>query len=105
MTLSGLKSSGKLPLVCLFLGLQAGDILTTAISFRRGAVEANLLPGWILERWGEAGMYCFKAFLVLFVLYAVLRLQTRFPRIWLSLRIINVVMVLVLLVNMTSIFL
>lgn len=104
MTLSALKASGKLRLVVLFLMLQAGDITTTAIGFRRGAVEASLLPAWILRHWGELGMYCFKVLLVLAVLYAIMRLHNRFPRIWLSLRIVNVVMVFVLLINMTSIF-
>ena len=105
MTISALRASGKLPLVVLFLLLQVGDITTTALSFRRGAVEANLLPAWILRHWGELGMYLFKVVLVLMVLCAVLHLQSRFPRIWLALRVVNVVMVFVLIINLTSIFL
>jgi hypothetical protein len=105
MSIRALRASGKLTLVVVFLLLQFGDIVTTAISFRRGAVEANALPGWLLGNWGESGMYTTKALVVLAALYAILRLQHRFPRIWLSLRIINVVMVLVLLINATSIFL
>lgn len=105
MSIQALRASGKLSLVIVFLTLQFGDIVTTAISFRRGAVEANALPGWLLHTWGEWGMYAFKALLVLAVLYVIIRLQYRFPRIWLSLRIINVIMVFVLLINATSIFL
>ncbi|MHB1131745.1 MAG: DUF5658 family protein [Chloroflexota bacterium] len=88
-----------------FLAIQSADIITTAISLRRGAMEANLLPGWILSHFGEFGMYSFKALVACFVLFTVVRLSGRFRRLWVALRIVNIVMIPVLLINLTSILL
>lgn len=96
-------TADKALIVGLYLFLQALDILSTFFGLRRGAYEANLLPGWLLQNYGEASMYLFKVLLVLGVLFAVVRLQRAFPHVWVALRLVNVMMLMVLMVNLMAI--
>ncbi|MDA8219169.1 MAG: DUF5658 family protein [Dehalococcoidales bacterium] len=93
----------RLSIMGLFVLLQSLDILTTYLGLRNGAREINVLPSWLLGNAGEMVMYAFKACLVLLVLTLVLSLEYRFPRIWLALRIVNVLMIFVLGLNLLAI--
>ncbi|MHB9091695.1 MAG: DUF5658 family protein [Chloroflexota bacterium] len=98
-----LRAADKALVIALYLVLQGLDVLTTFVGLRRGAYEANLLPGWLIQHYGEASMYLFKVLLVLGVLFVVVCLQRPFPRVWLAVRVVNVMMVLVLAVNLMTI--
>ena len=98
-----LRPTEKALIVGLYLLLQALDIFSTYLGLRRGAYEANLLPGWLLQHFGEIAMYMFKGILVVGVLFVVVRLQRHFPHVWLAVRLVNVMMVFVLLANLIAI--
>ena len=94
------RLADKLYVVGLYLVLQSLDAFTTYVGLRRGAEEANLLPRWLLEHYGELGMFAFKVALVLGILLLVVKLQRRFPVVWLAVRVINVLMLVVIAINL-----
>ena len=92
----------RLYIAALFLVLQGLDILTTYAGLRNGAVEVNPVAAWLMATHGEAAVYALKAAIVLGVLGVVLLAQGRYRRVWLSLRLSNVLYVAVVAINATA---
>ena len=90
-------------IVGLFLVLQGLDILITYAGLRNGAVEVNPFAVRVMAEQGEFLMYGLKAAIVFGVLGVVLATSRRLPRVWLSLRVANVLYVLVVAINATAV--
>jgi uncharacterized membrane protein len=75
---------------------------TTWVGLEQGYQEANLLPAYLLDLGGMELMFLFKVMVVLLVIAMVLRLGTRYPRLWHGVRISNVLVGLVVLSNIVQ---
>jgi hypothetical protein len=65
------------------------DIITTDFGLKNGLVEANPLPNLILQNSSDLALFGSKLLLALLWLLAVVLLARRRERIWLALRIGN----------------
>ncbi len=69
--------------------LTLGDIVSTEIAIRSGLREANPLPAWVMATFGRAEMYALRTGLTILVFLAVSHLIKRYPRVWISIPIVN----------------
>lgn len=87
------------PALRVFAGVQLADMGTTWVGLEQGYQEVNLLPAYLLSTGGMELMYLVKVALVLLVIFMVLSLSPRYPRLWHGVRISNVLVGLVVLSN------
>jgi uncharacterized membrane protein len=90
------------PALRMFAGVQLADMGTTWVGLEQGYQEANLLPAYLLDVGGMELMYLVKVTIVLLVIFMVLRLSPRYPRLWHGVRISNVLVGLVVVSNIVQ---
>lgn len=83
----------------IYLLLQTLDVATTMVALRLGATEGNPVARYILETYGEPVLLVWKAAVVVGVLLVVLALQRRYAGLWFALRVVNVFMAVVVMLN------
>jgi uncharacterized membrane protein len=88
-----------------FAGINLADIATTHAGLERGFSESNVLPAYLLSVGGPELMYLFKVAVVLLVIFMVLKLSPRYPRLWHGIRISNVLVGLVVVANFAQLVL
>ncbi len=73
----------------IYFLLTLGDIVSTEIAIRSGLREANPLPAWVMATFGRAEMYTLRLGLTALVFLAVSYLIRRYPKVWISIPILN----------------
>ncbi len=90
---------------CLSLMLAIADIVSTELGLRAGMIEANALPSYILRTYGKLPMYSLRFAVGIFVLVTVMKLSTRFPKVWKSVSISNWLFAIIVSTNLLQLLL
>lgn len=84
--------------------LQLGDVISTHVGLHAGLQEVNPLASRLFSTAGVGSTYGLKLALITVFLLLICLLEPRFPRIWRAVRITNVIMLLVVLLNSVQLF-
>ncbi len=88
--------------LAVFLLLQSLDVATTFIGLRAGLYEANALAAWLGLKLGTWALYGWKGFAVSLFLLLLLLLQTRYPQVWLAVRLSAAVLLVAVSFNVLN---
>ncbi|HBY97404.1 MAG: DUF5658 family protein [Ardenticatenaceae bacterium] len=77
-------------LICLWIGYNLLDVITTHIGILNGHIEANPIPALIVNLTSPMILPVYKLSMAFLWLGVVVCLARRWPRVWLALRIGNI---------------
>ncbi|HYN88280.1 MAG TPA: DUF5658 family protein [Ardenticatenaceae bacterium] len=86
--------------VFLWISYNLLDLITTRVGLLKGYVESNPLPALVLQLGSHASFPIYKMGVALLWLAAVIWLARSWPRVWLALRLGNVLVFAVVFWNM-----
>lgn len=90
-------------LIALFVAYQLLDLITTRLGLLRGIAEGNLIPALLLQTHGVGGLAVLKLGTTALLLAVILAFSVRYRRIWLAMRIINVITCVVVVSNLLQV--
>jgi len=108
-TLAGVRSRptkdtpASLLLVLAFSAAEVADIITTHVSLRAGAVEANPIAAYVLRHFGEPTLYSLKLGLVALVALTIVLLGRSYPSTWHALHVCTALVTVAVIMNVLTI--
>ncbi|MDP2779767.1 DUF5658 family protein [Devosia sp.] len=91
--------------VLTYLVLNLADMFSTMVGLRAGLHEISPVPAWGMATFGELPIYTLKEGVILLLLVALLVLVRRYPWLWRTVHIWNLLFALVVAFNLMQVVL